>query len=51
MNENEIIKFVQDNAIFTDYEGEPYAITYALEPFWGESPRDLVEQILEFENE
>ncbi len=51
MNGNEIIKFVQDNARFIDYDDEPYAILWKSESFWGESPRDLVEQILEFENE
>lgn len=49
MNENEIIEFVQEKATYTGYEGEPYAVTYALETFWGESPRDLVNQIIQYE--
>ena len=50
MNENEIIEYVQENARFIDYDDEPYAVEWKSESLWGESPRDLVEQILEFEN-
>lgn len=50
MNENQIIEYVQENARFIDYGDEPYAVEWKSESFWGESPRDLVKQILEFEN-
>lgn len=48
MSEDQVIQYVQDNARFIDYDDEPYAITYKSEPFWSESPRGLVEQILEY---
>jgi hypothetical protein len=51
-----IIKYVQENARYIGGEGglsecdeEPYAIFYKGEPYWGESPRDLVLQIMEEE--
>ena len=49
MNEDKIIEYVQENARFIDYDDEPYAVERKSESFWGESPRDLVEQILVFE--
>lgn len=55
-NEDQIIQYVQNNARFTDYGDKPYSVSYkymsgesfCLESFWSESPRGLVEQILEF---
>lgn len=49
MNLDEIIEYVQENARYLDYEDEPYAINYKLESFWGESPKDLVNQIFQYE--
>ncbi len=51
MTENEVVEYVQNNArYYRDDSDEPYAVHYDGEPFWGESPRDLVEQILDFVN-
>jgi hypothetical protein len=49
MNTDEIIEYVQENAKYLDYDDEPYAINYKSESFWGESPRDLVNQIIRYE--
>jgi len=49
MNLDEIIEYVQENAKYLDYDDEPYAINYKSESFWGESPRDLVNQIIQYE--
>ena len=51
MTENEAVEYVKNNArYYRDDSDEPYAVYYDGEPFWGESPRDLVEQILDFVN-
>lgn len=48
MTHEEIIEFVQNNArYYNDDSFEPYAVIFQGEPFWGESPRDLVNQISE----
>ena len=46
MTQEEIVEFVQNNArYYNDDSFEPYAVLFQGESFWGESPRDLVEQI------
>jgi hypothetical protein len=51
MTHEEIVEFVQNNARYYDDDSfEPYAVIFQGEPFWGESPRDLVEQILDIVN-
>jgi hypothetical protein len=51
MTENEAVEYVQNNArYYRDDAFEPYAVYYEGKPFWGESPRDLVEQILDIVN-
>ena len=46
MTQQEIIEFVQNNArYYNDDSFEPYAVIFQGEPFWGESPQDLVKQI------
>jgi hypothetical protein len=48
MTQEEIVEFVQNNArYYNDDSFEPYAVLFQGESFWGESPRDLVEQISE----
>ena len=48
MTHEEIVEFVQNNARYYDDDSfEPYAVIFQGEPFWGGSPRDLVEQISE----
>ena len=48
MNLDEIVEYVQESARYLNYEDEPYAINYKLESFWGESPKDLVDQIFQY---
>lgn len=47
MTEKELIEYVQENARYHEGQDEPYAITYLGEPYWDESPRGLVLQIME----
>ena len=51
MTENEVVEYVQTNArYYNDDSFEPYAVLFQGESFWGESPRDLVDQILDIVN-
>ena len=50
MTENEIVEYVQNNTRYLGEQDEPYAVLFQGESFWGESPRDLVEQILDIVN-
>ena len=50
MSEEEIVKVVQENAKYYSDIDEPYSIDWNGEPLFAESPRDLVEQIIEIEN-
>ena len=50
MTENEIVEYVQNNARYYGDMDEPYSVYFEGEPLWGESPRDLVEQILNIVN-
>ena len=45
MNNQEIIEYVQENAVYFEEQDEPYAVTYLGDPYWDESPRGLVLQI------
>ena len=46
MNESEIVEYVQNNARYHQEMDEPYAVMYEGKFIWGESPRNLVEQIM-----
>ena len=50
MTENEVVEYVQTNARYHGEQDEPYALYFEGEPLWAESPRDLVEQILDIVN-
>lgn len=50
MNESEIVEYVQNNARYHQEMDEPYAVLFHGKPFWAESPRNLVEQILDIVN-
>ena len=50
MTENEIVEYVQNNARYYGDVDEPYSVYFEGEPLWGESPRELVEQIMDIVN-
>ena len=47
MSENEAIEFVQNNArYYDDGSFEPYAVMYEGKFIWADSPRNLVERVM-----
>jgi len=50
MSEKEIVKVVQQNAVYYSYIDKPYSIGWNGKPLFADSPRDLVKQIIEIEN-
>ena len=47
MTENEAIEFVQNNArYYDDGSFEPYAVMYEGKFIWADSPRNLVERVM-----
>lgn len=48
MSESAIIEYVQENAVYLgDDQDEPYSVHYLGNPYWDESPRGLVLQIMQ----
>jgi len=51
MNESEIVEYVENNArYYNDDSFEPYAVMYEGKFICGESPRNLVEQLMNIVN-
>ena len=52
MTKNEAIEFVQNNArYYDDGSFEPYAVMYEGKFIWADSPRNLVERVMNNVNE